>query len=268
MLPLLKTIHKPDEIYLTAGNPLLVTCNDLEYWICKHSRDSSKLLNELLGSFFASTWDLKTPQISLINVQIEHIPNNIQGLNFKIPSFGSKYINSSKEVDATILPMFEDASFRRKVKNKNDFLFISLFDIWLSNEDRNHNNSNLLIDFSLPNEIYFTVFDHDSIFNSNSLKSGLYQINNFESLINTKLTNILFRKGTNLVNVVDNLVEKFYLCVKKCEENLTGNLELIPTEWGIDIELLENNLRKNLFTQEWIESCENNFRTLIQENIN
>ena len=49
MLPRFKTIHKPDKIYPTAGNPMLVTCNDLQFWICKHSRDSSKLLNELLG---------------------------------------------------------------------------------------------------------------------------------------------------------------------------------------------------------------------------
>lgn len=267
MLQILNTIHKPDKVYPTAGNPMLVTCEDLQYWICKHSRDSSKLLNELLGSRFAFLWDLHTPEISLINVKKDHIPDNIQGINFDKPCFGSRYIESSKEVDDTILGMFEDVSFRNKIANKNDFLMIALFDIWLSNEDRNHNNSNLLIDFSIQNEIYFTVFDHDAIFNSNALHRGVYQINDFESLINTQLANILFRRGRNLVKVVDNLVEKFYLCVEKCENNIADIIELIPLEWGVNNNSLEEQLRSNLFTKEWLKDCENNFRTLIQENI-
>ncbi|CAH8295713.1 hypothetical protein EV196_10817 [Mariniflexile fucanivorans] len=267
MLQILNTIHKPDKVYPTAGNPMLVTCDDLEYWICKHSRDVSKLINELFGSSFATIWDLNTPDIALINVKKEHIPHNVQGVNFDKPCFGSKYIQSSKEIDDTILVMFEDASFRKKIANREDFLMIAFFDIWLSNEDRNHNNSNLLIDFSIQNEIYFTVFDHDAIFNSNALHRGVYQINDFESLINTQLANVLFKRGRNLVKVVDNLVKKFYLCTKECEDNIDNIIALIPVEWGVNIDSLEDQLRKNLFTKEWLNSCENNFRTLIQENI-
>lgn len=267
MLEILNTIHTPDKIYPTAGYPMLVTCDDLQYWICKHSRDSSKLLNELLGSCFASLWNLNTPEISLINVQPGHIPQNIQGVNFDKPCFGSKYIESSKEINDDILAMFKDTRFRRKIVNRNDFLMIALFDIWLSNEDRNHNNSNLLIDLSIPNEICFTVFDHDAIFNSNALHRGVYQINDFESLINTQLANILFKRGQNLVKIVDNLAKKFYLCVKECENNIAEIIALIPLEWRIDEKALEDQLRANLFTKKWLKDCENNFRTLIQENI-
>lgn len=267
MLQILNTIHKPDKVYPTAGNPMLVTCEDLQYWVCKHSRDSSKLLNELLGSSFATVWHLNTPEISLINVKKSHIPMGIQGINFDKPCFGSKYIESSKEIDDSILVMFEDASFRNKIVNKNDFLMIALFDIWLSNEDRNHNNSNLLIDFSIQNEVFFTAFDHDAIFNSNSLHRGVYQINDFESLINTQLANILFKNGRSLVKVVDNLVKKFYLCAKACEDNIADIIMLIPLEWGVNKQSLEDQLRNNLFTAEWLKDCENNFRTLIQENI-
>ncbi len=267
MLQLLKTIHKPDKVYPTAGNPMLVTCDDLQYWICKHSRDASKLVNELLGSCFATIWDLNTPEISLINVKKEHIPQNVQGINFDKPCFGSKYIQSSQEINDTVLASFRNASFRSKINNRDDFLMIAFFDIWLSNEDRNHNNSNLLIDFTIQNEICFTVFDHDAIFNSNALHRGVYQINDFESLINTQLANILFKRGRNLVKVVDILVKKFYICAKECEDNLPDIISLIPLEWGVDKHSLENQLRDNLFTKEWLNSCEKNFRTLIQENI-
>lgn len=268
MLQLLNTIHKPDKVYPTAGNPILVTCNDFQDWVCKHSRDASKLINEFLGSSFASIWDLNTPEICLINVKREHIPPNIQGINFEKPCFGSKYIQSSKEIDDTVLTTFADAAFRRKILNKEDFLMIALFDIWLSNEDRNHNNSNLLLDFSNPNEMCFTVFDHDAIFNSNALHRGMYQINDFDSLIYAPLANILFRRDRNLVKVVDNLVKKFYLCARKCEKNIANIVAPIPMEWESDKPFLEKQLRTNLFTKEWLSSCENTFRTLIQENIN
>lgn len=268
MLPLLNTIHKPEKIYETAGNPMLVLCDDFQNWICKHSPYSSKLVNEVVGSYFASLWGLCTPEISLINVHQDHIPNNIQGINFNKPCFGSKYIESSKEIDETTLSMFEDISFRRKIINKDDFLLIALFDIWLSNEDRNHNNSNLLVDFSVPGEVYFTVFDHDSIFNSNALHRGVYQINDFDSLINTKLANVLFKSGQSLVNLVDNLIKKFYICTTECENNIDNFLALLPIEWGVDKKELEIQLRNNLFTKEWLKDCETNFRALIQANIN
>ena len=267
MIKLLNTIHKPDKVYPTAGNPMLVTCDDLQYWVCKHSRDASKLVNELLGSSFATIWNLNTPEISLINVKKEHIPQNVQGINFSKPCFGSKYIESSQEINDTVLASFRNQSFRSKIINRDDFLMIAFFDIWLSNEDRNHNNSNLLIEFTIQNKISFTVFDHDAIFNTNSLHHGVYQINDFESLINTQLANILFKRGRNLVKVVDNLVKKFYICAKECEHNLPDIISLIPLEWGIDKPNLDRQLKANLFTQAWLNSCEKNFRTLIQENI-
>ncbi len=267
MLKALKTIHKPDKIYPTAGNPMLVTCDDLQSWVCKHSRDSSKLLNELLGSCFARKWNLNTPEICLIQVQADHIPPGVQGIHFQKPCFGSKYIESSKEIDDSTLAMFEDPNFRKKISNKEDFLMIALFDIWLSNEDRNHNNSNLLIDFSLANEFYFTVFDHDAIFNTNNLHRGVYQINDFESLINTQLANILFTRGQNLVNVVNNLIKKFYICTRDCKDNIDDIIAFIPLEWGIDKEQLKEDLLENLFTEEWLNACETTFRTLVQMNI-
>lgn len=268
MLKVLNTIHEPEKIFETAGKPMLVTCNDLELWVCKYYRDSNKLVNELLGSKFAECWNLKTPEVGLINVNVDHVPNGIPFRSFEKPCFGSKYISASKEIDNTVLSLFQDYNFRRKIANKTDFLKISLFDIWLSNEDRNHNNSNLLLDVSNTSEIYFLVFDHDSIFNSNSLNRGLFQINDFETLINTRLANILFRNNSRFVNTVENLINNFYICIKECEDNITEILQFIPQEWEINTSLLEKQLRDNLFTKDWLDDCISNFRTIIQTNIN
>jgi hypothetical protein len=268
MLSNLTTIHRPDFVYQTGGQPLLVTCDDFQSWVCKHSRDSSKLVNELLGSYFASLWNLRTPEISLISVPQEHIPPGLPEINFNKPCFGSRYIKTSKEIDDSTLCLFQDKAFRKKIKNKTDFLMIALFDVWLSNEDRNHNNSNLLIDLTSNNETFFTVFDHDAIFNTNALHRGIYQINDFDSIIYTKLANLLFKKDQRLVKIVDNLINNFYLCVARCEHNLHDIVALIPPEWAVDKVQLEQLLRDNLFSEAWLHECENNFRTLIQANIN
>jgi hypothetical protein len=268
MLQTLQTLHEPSLVYPTGGNPMLVTCTDLQDWVCKHSSNSSKLVNEILGSRFAMNWELKTPEICLIQVLRDHIPRGMQEANFLKPCFGSRYLHSSKEIDDTTICLFEDPVFRSKISNKYDFLKIALFDIWLSNEDRNHNNSNLLLDLSNPNQIAFTVFDHDAIFNTNSLHRGVFQINDFDSIIYTDVANILFQSGRRLVNIVDNLLSNFYLCVPRCSDNLTEILSLIPVEWGVNKSQLEQQIRQSLFTKDWLRQCENNFRALIQANIN
>ena len=264
MLKTLKTLHKPDKIFDTGGNPLLVMCDDLEDWVCKHSRESSKLVNELLGSCFAKHWQLHTPEISLITVSKDHIPSKIQAANFNKHCFGSQYIKKSKELDYPTFGMFDDYNFRRKVVNKDDFLLICLFDIWLSNEDRNHNNSNLLLDYTDLGKIRFTVFDHDAIFNSNNLNLGVYQINDFDSLLYSELGGKIYRNKQTLVKAVDNIMEKFYICVSICEDNLKEIIHLIPDSWEVDRNLLEHRLTDNLFTNKWLKECEFNFRSIVQ----
>lgn len=267
MLTIRKTIHEAIKIYETGARPILVTCDDLNDWVCKHN-EPAKLVNEILGSKFAEIWRLCTPEICLIDIPDDHVPKRpgqyLQLANFRKQCFGSSYLENSKEIDESSILLFKDKAFSSKVKNKEDFLKIALFDIWLSNEDRNNNNSNLMIDFSNPNNHRFCVFDHGEIFNSGSIKRGLYQITFEESIINTDLASILFKKGTKLGTTVNQIVESFYLCVSECEKSLEHIISLIPSEWGIDTESLEQNIRRELFNEKWLKDCETSFRSFIQ----
>lgn len=147
-------------------------------------------------------------------------------------------------------------------------LLIGLFDIWLSNEDRTHNNSNLLLNTVDTSNYKFCVFDHGEIFNSGNLKHGLVQITEDESIINTDLVSILFKKGTKLDTAVKNIVESFYLCVSECEKALIDIINLIPNEWAIDNDVLVENLRTELFNEKWLKECETSFRSFIQIKFN
>ena len=267
MLPIRKTIHQAEKIYETGARPLLVTCDDVNDWVCKHD-NPNKLVNEIIGSKFAEIWGIYTPEICLIEIPDEHVPQQpgryLQIANFRKLCFGSRFLQNCKEIDESSLLMFKDKSFTSKVAYKQDFLKIALYDIWLSNEDRNNNNSNLIIDFSNPKNHKFCVFDHGEIFNSGNLKYGLCQITEDDSIIKTDLAAILFKKGTKLTKTVNNIIESFYLCASECEKALTDIISLIPPQWGIDIEVLEQNLRAELFNEKWLKDCETSFRSFIQ----
>ena len=259
-------------MFTTGDNPILVTCSDMSDWVCKHGRlYSSTLFSEVIGSSFAQLWDLKTPEISFVNVLAEHLPNEylniVQPAFFNKPCFGSLYIEESQVVDKTLLPSFRNSTFRSKIVNKADLLKIALFDIWLANEDRHHGNSNLLLDQTMNNEYYFNVFDHGAIFNSNALIHGMQLISDNESIICSDLAQILFSKGKTLTKNVDNIVKDFYLCTLKCEAQLSNILVDIPPQWRLNVQNLELLMRNNLFSQNWKNDCENHFRSLIQANI-
>lgn len=267
-----ESLYKSELVFTTGDNPLLVTCTDFTDWVCKHGRlNSSPLFNEIIGSRFASIWNLRTPPICLINVNTDHLPdahlNIVQPAFFRKPCFGSFYIENSQVVDNTLLPSFRKPSFRKKLANRSDFLKIALFDIWLGNEDRHSGNSNLLLDLGNPKKYYFNVFDHGAIFNSNALHYGLQLISDNESIICTDFAKILFGKIKNLSQIVDIIVEEFYICTANCEQELSNILQDIPLEWGLNLVNLESLLRTNLFSAERNISCENYFRTLIQANI-
>lgn len=272
MIPTQPSLYRSEHMFTTGDNPILVTCVDMSDWVCKHGRMyPSVLFNEVIGSTFAELWDLKTPQISFVNVLNEHLPNEylnvVQPAFFNKPCFGSLYIEESQVVDKTLLPSFRNSVFRKKIVNKNDLLKIALFDIWLGNEDRHHGNSNLLLDQTLNSKYYFNVFDHGAIFNSNALVHGIQLISDNESIICSDLAQILFRRGKTLTQIVDNIVKDFYLCTLKCEAQLSNILVDIPSQWGLNIQNLELLIRSNLFVEKWKNDCENHFRALIQANI-
>ena len=272
MIETRETLFNSEHVFTTGDNPLLVTCTDFTDWVCKHGRlDSSPLFNELVGSRFASLWNLRTPPICLINVNTAHLPvahlNIVQPAFFKKPCFGSFYLENSQVVDNTLLPSFRKSSYRKKLGNRSDFLKIALFDIWLGNEDRHSGNSNLLLDLSNPKKYYINVFDQGAIFNSNALHYGLQLISDNESIICTDLAKILFGKFKKLSQIVDIIVEEFYICIANCERELRNILQDIPSEWGLNLVNLESLLRANLFSAERNQSCENHFRALIQANI-
>jgi len=202
-MQILQTIEGVHKIFPTNGSsPMLVTCDDFRDWVCKYDKPSKNLFNELIAAKFAEIWGIMTPEISLIRVKKKHIPHSkyprIQSSLFDKECFGSLYLESSKEIDLSLISLFKEPGFRSRIGNKEDFLKIALFDIWLANEDRNYNNFNLLL-YVAPNKMnYFYAIDHVNIFNSSFLNYGIADLTENDSIIKTELAKILFKNSKKL----------------------------------------------------------------------
>jgi hypothetical protein len=85
-----------------------------------------------------------------------------------------------------------------------------------------------------------------------------------DSIIKTELAKILFGKKRKLNQVVDNLIENFYICIEECRLELDEILKLVPVSWDIDIEEVKDKINKHLFSDGWSSQCERNFRSFIQ----
>lgn len=173
-------------------------------------------------------------------------------------------MKNTKEIDLSFIPSFREKSFRDRIQQKSDFLKIALFDIWLCNEDRNYNNTNLLLHFAPENIYFFYAIDHVNIFNSSSLNYGLATLTEDDTLLKTELAKLLFGKAKKLTLIVDKLIENFYLCTKECEDNLDVILDLLPVSWAIDKVDMKAKMLQYLFTNEWKKQCEDIFRTYVQ----
>lgn len=244
-----------------------VLCSDVNEYVCKYSRGNpaSGLFNEFLAAEFLRIWGLKVPNSSVVNIKADHVPgelisNTIQPRFFNTPCFGSLYNDYGKEIDPSISVIRDDAKIIKKIKNKEDLLSIALFDLWMANEDRNHNNYNLLL--NTDPEYRFVPIDHEKCFNTNSLspQRGLVILTEDETLLNTDLAKLIFQNTKGLANQIDDLIVNYYLWVAECQKSLENAINAMPEQWGIAKADKIALLNTSLFQDTWIAECETTFR--------
>ena len=241
----LNSIQQISKQYETNGSsPVKVMCNDTNEYVCKYFRSNTgkavKLFNEYLASSFLKIWNLKTPDFTFVKIKKNHLIPNLNYVWFDKYCFGSKFVK------ATEIDLFSFDAFSRLDKNKNyifqDLLMIGLFDIWLCNEDRNLNNTNLLYNES---EKSLIPIDHTEIYNSNGLDMKPTLLTDFETILTQKFIKTFFSKKyyySNFENFHKKAKNNFYLYTKNCEKNLDEILNKIPKVWDLDISYLKKSL--------------------------
>jgi hypothetical protein len=266
LLTPLSSISAIEKILPSSGsNPVVVFCDDLNYYASKYGKPHD-LFNEHIGASFARIWEIPVPNSALIYVNLDHIPAPLPQKPFSIPCFGSFYLEYAKDVNDYLLTWKNNPYELNKIINPADLLKIGLFDIWLSNEDRNHNNSNLLIQ-PLDKGYQFVAIDHVNLFNSNSLEQGMYQLNEYESIICTDFVKMLFKRGQRLTEIANVLVQNFYIYVRKCLKDLPKILKQVPAAWNIDLVSKGTLMKNQLGDKVWLEQTVQSFRLFLEQQL-
>ncbi len=267
----LQSIEQVEEsqIFKTGCNPLLVHCNNLEYYVCKYSTSlgaANLLFRELLAASFLQVWNLNVPSFAFVNLQKHHNPISIPNIKNDIPCFGSLHNREYREIDAFIGEA--TASQKSKFVNKIDLLKIALFDLWVSNEDRNHNNYNIML--SLENDKYqFVPIDGNFIFHTGNQHKETFTLSVDETILSSPLLFSIFKlKELTDEQTIDTLKENYYFCTQSCKLALEEIFNTVPDKWLINKSFEYENLHKFLFADSWIDECWTTFLEYLQLSIN
>lgn len=258
-----------NQVFNTGCEPLLVHCSDLNYYVCKYNLRAGRadlLFREFVSASFLKLWELRVPNFALINLKKTHNPKCKPNIVNEIPCFGSLHNSEFREVDAFIGETSN--AQRNKFNNKNDLLKIALFDYWLSNEDRNFNNYNVML--YLENDKYQLIpIDGGAVFHTGNQDKQNYSLSIEESILSSPFLFSLFKaKELSDVQLISDLKRKYYFYVNECKQGLQSIIDQVPDEWQINKVIEYNNLVQFLFSDSWVDECWETFTDHLQLSIN
>lgn len=245
------------------SKPFRVLCNDYKHYISKFGKGYD-ILNEYLSSKFCECWKIPTPNCVFVDLNPDHLPTGYNKRAYNTLGFGSEFLEHAQELSQFLLTWKDNQYEIGRIRNKEDILKIGLFDLWIANEDRNHNNANLLIQ-PQHDGYYFIAIDHVNIFNTGTLDKGIVCLTEDESILNSEYVKLLFKSNQKTMDSIIKIEEEFISSVETCRNKLKNILEEVPASWKIDIELQSKQM-ESLFSREWTQEILQNFRLYIARN--
>jgi hypothetical protein len=257
------SIASVDKVYDTMSRPFRVLCNDYKHYVAKFGRGYD-LLHEYLSARFCNCWNIPTPEYAFVNLNIDHLPVGYNRKKFNTEGFGSEFLEHAQELSQFLMTWKDNQYELGRICNKEDLIKIGLFDLWIGNEDRNHNNANLLLQ-PRHDGYYFIAIDHVNIFNTGTLDKGLVCLSEDESILKSEYIRLLFKSNDKLKLILNKAETDFIQFVKNCKKELTTILNNVPVSWKIDIQLQTKQM-ECLFSEAWAQEILSNFRLYIARN--
>mgnify|MGYP005850488427 CR=1 FL=1 len=242
--------------FQTGGSlPIQVLGSDGMEYVCKYCNPSGfGPVKEWLASRFLNLWKIPTPEVRLVKVDAGQLSktSRLQPRFFEFPCFGSRYLENAEH--------FSQITFTSESVDYSALLKIALFDIWMSNEDRNHNNANLLV-VQQKKKMAFYAIDHTMCFNSGNLDKDLYVISQEETLI----YHPIFDDYRPSADLIPKMRKRYEICVGECYTNLKPILKELPEEWVSSKIDLFTLLTGRLFAETWRETAFEAFESYLAE---
>lgn len=265
MLANLSSISTISRVIDTAGSyPVVVMAEDIEEYACKYDAPS-KLINEYIGYQFLQLWGFELFPAAFIQIKREHVPDNILGGRIQIPmferpAFGLLYNNNAGDINNALLGLRKDSYEIAKFEQRfEELMKIGLFDLWLANDDRNHNNYNLL---TIGNR--FIPIDHSNLFDGNGLGRKLSPLTWEDSVLSSDLAITFLNNRKKMTAMHDELLENFPIFVTSCKAALSDIVLAMPDVWCNDkADLIERISTSVIDNPAWIQQTNTTFSELI-----
>jgi len=254
-------------IIATMSRPILVHGSDMHYHYCKYHRaggQAYRLYKEYLIARFVSIWEFYSSPVNLLKVRPEDIPVDlgIPRKSFEYPCFALQEVRLANELDKQSITLLTESG--RTDELRDEFLKCCFFDIWTANEDRSHNNYNLLLVQENKHSCLFPI-DHEACFNHGELKQPLIPITYEESLIYSEAFARLFTTHNSAISPARLATTRtfYYIYMQKCREALAAIMASIPADWGIDVQKEATILARFLFDEQWFSTAWTTFLEYI-----
>ncbi len=243
-------------IFDTALNPIAVRAEDKQYYVTKPqtSPTDRSVVREFIGAHFLKIWDLPVPDFAIIDVQPHHIPSGLHGRltkhEFSRPAFGSLYLEGADYVTEALA---QSGTYQiNKTSASEPLTRLSLFDLWLSNNDRNWNNHNLLYRFP-PNPAFIPI-DHERLFDHGVPGEPMFLQTDNENLSGSVVFQS-FVSVTYLRTYARDPASRdaFLGLVDKCQASLGRIVSEMPEEWGSLCTGLIGDSQQTIFAPDWLD---------------
>lgn len=254
----LKVISAGEEIQTTGNSPVKVITEDYEMYLAKNSKlknPACDMINELLANCFLKLWNLRTPDMAILDFSQElllpeYSKDNHKPAFYQKPLFGSKWKENA--IDSNNFFSLKSKYDHRNFNNPLDIFKIGLFDIWVENDDRKPTNHNLLFVENDEQKFDIVPIDHCYIFSTmnyqNLLAEDFCPIANENLLITDLAKSLKSIKHQNRKWDAEDK-EYFYLCISECKKYFDDIIYCIPEEWNFT-EVDAKSVRNLLFNQD------------------
>ena len=252
-LKYLDAISLKKEIITEGHSPLLIIANDYNAYYIKNTKGlnpATFLINEFICHYLLKKWKLNTPDISAISVDNQILNTSLSHFHrthfYNDITFGSKRIDNAIELNN-----FLEINGKRDLNRFNspaDLIKISLFDIWVENEDRKPTNPNILLKME-NNKIDIIAIDNAFTFcsmNYNSLNPKFISNTYNDNLLYTSFVKEIVKYDKKQNNWAKEIADYYYFCIDQCKTDYNEIIKNIPSSLGFNKNLQES-LRLFLF---------------------
>lgn len=251
--------------YDTRGHaPLKVLCQDGKHYVAKNAGPHVPpciLISEFLGHFLLRVWGLPTPPAAVINLSPDYVssyknsaPDRLSRRHiphhYNKPCFGSRVIPNAVEVGP--LHQTSRTEVWRQTDNFFDLLLLTLFDIWIENDDRKPGNPNLLLESRAKKRHRWMAIDHAFCFSTmdfDSLDPAYLGVSFNDSLLHAPMLAGLKRLMGRYPGWTTAIEQAFYLRVQACKAAFSTIASLIPAQLDFSSSL-QTNVADFLFDED------------------